>query len=127
MRRREFLFSSAIGARALSAHSAAIIRQEKKIPVIPYGVQCGDIAAGKAVIWSRTDRPARMIVEYATTESFRDARRVIGPAALETTDFTARLDLSDLPADEKIFYRVTFQDLSETKIFSEPVLGSFRT
>src|SRR5262245_10304243 len=127
MRRREFLFSSAIAARALSARSAAIIKQEKRIPAIPYGVQCGDITAGKAVIWSRTDRPARMIVEYATTESFRDARRVIGPAALETTDFTARLDLSGLPADEKIFYRVTFQDLNETKIFSEPVPGSFRT
>ncbi len=133
MRRREFLFSSAIAARALifndplTALSTAIIRQEKKIPAIPYGVQCGDIAAGKAVIWSRSDRPARMIVDYATTESFRNPRRVIGPAALETTDFTARLDLSDLPADERIFYRVTFQDLNEIRNFSEPVLGSFRT
>src|SRR5215475_7702406 len=112
MRRRDFLFSSAIATRALRfdnslrALSPAIIRQEKKIPAIPYGVQCGDIAPGKAVIWSRCDRPARMIVEYSTTESFRDLRRVIGPAALENSDFTARLDLSDLPAGERIFYRV---------------------
>jgi alkaline phosphatase D len=122
MRRRDFLCTSAIAALF-----PAIIRQEKNIPTIPYGVQCGDLAPGKAVIWSRCDRPARMIVEYATTESFRNPRRVIGPAALETTDFTARLDLSDLPAGERIFYRVTFQDLNEIKVFSEPVQGSFRT
>src|SRR5262245_60432048 len=133
MRRRDFLFSSAIAARALTfdhplrALSPAIIRREEKIPAIPYGVQCGDIATGKAVIWSRCDRPARMIVEYATTESFRDLRRVIGPAALENSDFTARLDLSNLPDGERIFYRVKFQDLNDIKVFSEPVQGSFHT
>ncbi|NET41534.1 hypothetical protein [Okeania sp. SIO2B3] len=31
------------------------------------GVASGDISGGgRAVIWSRSDRPARMIVEYAT-------------------------------------------------------------
>jgi alkaline phosphatase D len=133
MRRRDFLFSSAIAAQGfrstkpLSSRAPAIIRQEKSIPAIPYGVQCGDIAPGKALIWSRCDRPARMIVEYATTESFRNPQRVIGPAALETTDFTARIDLSNLPASERIFYRVSFQDLNHIKVISQPVLGSFRT
>ncbi len=68
----------------------------------------------------------RLIVEYSTTESFQNSRRIIGPAAIEPTDFTARVDLADLPAGQRIFYRVTFQDLNDIKLFSEPVAGSFR-
>src|SRR6185295_16571806 len=55
------------------------------------------------------------------------ARRVIGPAALEPTDFTACVDLTELPAGQKIFYRVTFQSLDDTKVRSEGVAGSFLT
>ncbi len=104
---------------------------DKERPQLPYGVQSGDItsnpAGGRAVIWSRADRPARMIVEYATTESFQNAQRLTGPAALESSDFTARIDLSGLPAGQRIFYRVSFQDLANSKVFSEPVTGSFHT
>jgi len=31
---------------------------------MPYDVQSGNVAADRAVVWSRTDRPARMIVEW---------------------------------------------------------------
>jgi alkaline phosphatase D len=67
------------------------------------------------------------MVEYATTESMRDARRIQGPAALEATDITAKLDLNGLPAGQRIFYRVYFQDLATPKQYSEPVTGSFLT
>ncbi len=60
-----------------------------------------------------TDRPARLIVEYATTESFKDPRRIVGPAALETSDFTARVDLSGLPPGQRIFYRASFESLED--------------
>jgi alkaline phosphatase D len=79
------------------------------------------------VIWSRTDRPARLNVEYATTEKFTDARTVRGPSALESTDFTARVVLADLPPGQRIFYRVRFQDLSDLRSESEPITGSFNT
>ena len=79
------------------------------------------------VIWGRADRPARLSVEYATTEKFSDTRSMRGPAALETTDFTARVVLSDLPPGQQIFYRVRFQDLSDLRSVSEPVLGRFST
>jgi alkaline phosphatase D len=68
-----------------------------------------------------------MAVEYATTEGFEAARLVPGPAALESADFTARVVLTDLPAGERIFYRVKFLDLSDLKSVSEPVTGSFST
>ncbi|MEB3339702.1 hypothetical protein [Okeania sp.] len=40
---------------------------------------------------------------------------------METNDFTAKVNLSILPTSEQIFYRVSFQDLSDTKIYSVPI------
>src|SRR5262249_2029759 len=50
-----------------------------------------------------------------------------GPYALETSDYVARVDLTGLPSDSDIFVRVMFQDLSNDRIVSAAVLGSFRT
>ncbi len=133
MKRRDFLIQAAAAGIALFpsrqtfGKAPAIVIADKLRPQIPYGVQSGDITSNSAVIWSRGDRPSRMIVEYATTESFQNAQRKIGPAALEPTDFTARIDLNGLPTGQRIFYRITFQDLSDIKVFSEPVIGSLRT
>jgi alkaline phosphatase D len=133
MKRRAFLSLAAttglstLWSNPLRAAAPAIIISDKIRPQIPFGAQCGDVAADRAMIWSRSDRAARMIVEYSTTESFQNARRVIGPAAVEPTDFTARVDLTELPGGQKIFYRVTFQSLDDAKVFSEPVAGSFLT
>ena len=85
----------------------------------------GDVDLNRAIVWSRTDRPSRLIVEYATTESFTDAKKITGPAALEVTDFTARVDLTGLPAGQRIFYRASFQSLADLKVTSEPVTGTF--
>ncbi|HZF40659.1 MAG TPA: PhoD-like phosphatase N-terminal domain-containing protein, partial [Blastocatellia bacterium] len=133
MKRRAFLSLAAttslstLWSNPLSANAPAIIISDKIRPQIPFGAQCGDVAADRAVIWSRSDRETRMIVEYSTTESFQNARRVIGPAAIEPTDFTTRVDITELPAGQKIFYRVTFQSLDDAKACSEPVAGSFLT
>jgi alkaline phosphatase D len=75
----------------------ALVTPDAKCPAIPYGVASGDATSNAAIIWSRTDRPSRMIVEYATTDSFKNSKRVVGPAALVASDFTARVDLTDLP------------------------------
>jgi alkaline phosphatase D len=105
----------------------AVLASERTRPRLPYGVQSGDLASGRAIIWARADRPARMMVEWATTESFRGARLVRGPAALEDSDFTAKLDLADLPPGQRVFYRVVMVDLADHKLASEPVAGSFWT
>ena len=68
-----------------------------------------------------------MFVEYATAAAFTNGRRVRGPALIEPSDFTGRTVLTDLPAGQRIFYRVLFQDLNDLKIWSEPVVGSFNT
>ena len=114
------------GARAQVA-APAIVTSDKLRPAIPAGVQSGDILDDRAVVWSKTDRPARMMVEWSTSESLKDARRVVGPAALDVSDYTARVDLGGLPAGEQIFYRVSFQDLADLTSWSAPVGGRFRT
>src|SRR5262249_16680072 len=96
-------------------------------PATPYGVMTGDVVGDRAIVWSRSDRSARMVVEWSTSDRFVDARRIVGPAALEPTDFTARVDLQGLPADQRISYRVTFVDLADNRTASVPIVGSFRT
>ena len=120
--RREFL------QKSLSAAAfPSIIQSDAGRPAVPQGVASGDVTAGRAVVWSRTDRPARLIVEYSTTDNFANVMRRVGPAALESTDFTAKLVLTDLPPDQRIFYRVLFQDLGDLRSWSVPQAGSFRT
>jgi alkaline phosphatase D len=117
---------SALGGRQVLG-APAILIQEGDRPAMPQGVASGDVTDGHAVIWSRADRAARMFVEYATTERFENARRVAGPAALESSDFTARMVLSGLPSGQRIFYRVLFQDLADIRRWSLPVPGAFTT
>ena len=100
----------------------ALVTSDSARPSIPYGVASGDVTSDAAIIWSRTNKPSRLLVEYATTDSFTHARRVQGPAALAVSDFTARVELTDLPAGQEIFYRVLLPTAS-TGIFGALVLG----
>lgn len=110
-----------------SGQSPAIITPDRARPVITHGVASGDVSGGSAVVWARTDRPARLIVEYSTTESFRDPRRVLGPAALPEDDFTARVALTGLPRGQRLFYRARFRDLGDPGISSLAAEGQLRT
>jgi len=134
--RRDFLKSSgvAFGSVALpssiykaSHASPAIITLDGSRPQLEQGLQMGDVSTRKAVIWSRADRPSRMYVEYSLNEDFSQSVRVPGPYALETTDYTAHLDLSNLPTDSELFVRAQFQDLSNERVSSDYVTGVFRT
>ena len=62
-----------------------------------WGTQTGDVTSTRAVIWSRTDRRSRLVVECASSERFHDARRFVGPLANESTDLTAKLAVVKLP------------------------------
>lgn len=112
--------------RAFALAPAVIVSERQRIK-IPYGVQVGDLSGDRAILWAKADRDARMLVEWATTESMKDARIVTGPVVGENTDFCGKLDLSGLPAGQRIFCRVRFLDLGDMKTLSEPVLGSFAT
>jgi alkaline phosphatase D len=114
-------------ARVWSAEQApAVVLSEAARPKLPSGIAAGDVSAGGAVIWSRCDRPAQMIVELAATEAFKQVRTLRGPITRAESDFTAKLRVSDLPAGERIFYRVRFEDLADRRRPSEPLSGTFR-
>ena len=131
--RRSFLRGSASAAALLTAGGGMrrIARAQVGVgsdrPVMRQGIQIGDVTYDTATIWSRADRESRMVVEWATTPRFHNAVRVEGPAALAPTDYTARLDLRDLPQDEHIFVRVAFENLDTGRATGEPVVGRLRT
>lgn len=96
-------------------------------PVITHGIQSGDITANSAVVWSRADRAARMMIEVAATEDFKNARLVRGPHALSSSDFTAKMVLNGLEGGQDVFYRIHFVSLDDDKATSEPAMGRIRT
>jgi len=130
--RRQFLVASAAGSlgglSSIFAHAQApaVVTSERARPGFPSGVQSGDVQSDRGIVWARSDRPARMWVEWATTSAFANAQRVRGPHAQEATDHTARIDLTGLPSGQDIFYRVQWEDLAGGGL-SEAVAGHFRT
>ena len=127
--RRHFLAASGSAAAAtmLGGIARPFISRANDRPLITHGVQSGDVGTDSGVIWARSDRPARMQVEIATTDSFRDVRQGVFVDALPETDFTAKVLLEDLPPGQDIFYRVQFQDHSSPTVLGEPMVGRFRT
>lgn len=96
-------------------------------PVITHGVQSGDVSVDAGMVWARSDRPSRMMVEISTTDSFKTIHGGVFVDVLPESDFTAKALLEGLPAGQDIFYRVTFADLSLPTVVSEPAVGRFRT
>ncbi|HTF78745.1 MAG TPA: alkaline phosphatase D family protein, partial [Bradyrhizobium sp.] len=126
-RRRFLSTAAATGAGAFGVMALPYLSRAADRPQITHGVQSGDVGADGGVVWARADRPSQMMVEVATSESFRNARVLPPIAALPESDFTAKMLLENLPAGQDIFYRVRFRDLSHTDVSSEPVVGRFRT
>ena len=129
--RRRFLRAGAatslavVAGPALATPAFGVVRSGR--PSVTHGVQSGDVTARSAVVWARADRPARMLVEIATTPSFAGARTVPGPFTDESTDLTAKLELHGLPAGQDVFYRVRFADPHDQSLDGEPVVGHLRT
>jgi alkaline phosphatase D len=127
--RRRFLrgVMSSASAAALGGIAMPAISRAADRPLITHGLQSGDVSANSAVIWARADRPARMLIEASTTDTFKTIRSAAFADALPETDFTAKLELDDLPAGEDIFYRVRFQNHATPTVLGEPQVGRLRT
>jgi alkaline phosphatase D len=136
MDRRHFLNTTTVlGSAALAAPYAlaqttpaapALITRDAMRPQMDHGIQSGDPISYAAIIWTRSDRPARLWLEWSTTASFANATRVRGPYLLEDSDYTGRVDLTKLPAGQEIFYRVVLQDLHNERVLSEARNGHLR-
>ena len=111
----------------LRRHQTALSQSSRGPPAITHGLQSGDVSNDSAVVWARADRPARMLVEWSTTESFKHVQDAGFVDALPETDCTAKMLLENLPAGEQIFYRIRFADFAWPTIMSEAMVGRFRT
>ncbi|RKF24583.1 alkaline phosphatase D family protein [Micromonospora globbae] len=96
-------------------------------PVLTHGVQSGDATADSALVWTRADRPGRMLVEVSRRPDFRGARRVTGPVLDPSGDFTGTVRLRGLPAGERLHYRVRVESLDRHGLVSEPLTGTLTT
>ena len=119
MDRRKFL-----GGMLVSA--PAIVRAQSTIPKAEQGTMAGDVTPNRAMIWSRSSKPSRMIVNWRTSER-GEYHKITGPNCLDVSDYTGRVELSDLPPGQNILYDVTFEDLTQRGVLSQPVKGSFHT
>ncbi len=124
---RRTLLRGGAALLAFPRSAPAVITREALRPKMEQGVASGDVSASAAVIWSRADRDARMVVEWATKADFSDATRREGPFARQENDFTAKMALRHLPDDTDIFYRVIFDSLRHPGATSAPISGRFRT
>jgi alkaline phosphatase D len=127
--RRRFLssLSASTVTTVLSGIASPAISRAADRPIITHGIQSGDVSIDSGVVWARTDRPARMLVEAATTETFRTIRAAVAVDALPEADFTAKALLERLPAGQDIFYRIRFQDHASPTVVGETQVGHFRT
>lgn len=105
----------------------AIVTAARARPIIDAGVAAGPVGRDGAIIWAHVDRPSRLTIEYATTASFADVRRIDGTIATPATGLTARARIGGLRPGQHIFYRVRFADLDSARTASEPIAGHFRT
>jgi alkaline phosphatase D len=117
--------SAALTLPAVSSAAPAFALSGR--PGAGWGVQTGDVTCDSGLVWVRSDRPARMIVETSATESFRNPRRWHGPLLGADTDFTGTTRLRGLPSGEQIHYRVLLADPDDPRRTGEPVTGTFRT
>jgi alkaline phosphatase D len=126
--RRRFVTSTATTAlAAFGGIAKPYLSRAADRPAISHGVQSGDVSTDSGVVWARADRPARMLVEWSTAESFRTVEHAGFVDALPETDFTANVLIEHLPAGQDIFYRIRFEDFASPTIMSGPQVGRFRT
>src|SRR5262245_64758290 len=74
--RRRFLATGGAAAALTTMNGLArpYISRANDRPLITSGLQSGDISLYFGVIWARSDRPSRMLVEIATTDTIKDIR-----------------------------------------------------
>jgi len=96
------------------------------VPAITHGVQVGDPQQGRALVWSRCSEPARLVVEWDTTDQLANPRRVAGDVVTPLRDHCGTVLLTGLPDAQTIVYRVRFER-EAARGASAWAYGRFRT
>jgi alkaline phosphatase D len=119
-----------LGAALVSPTGAGAALVRRSTPLISHGVQSGDVTGRGAVVWTRSDRPARMFVQVSPTGRFdrgSAVRTVRGPLLLPGTDFTGRVELDGLPSGREVPYRVVLAEPDAHRVHGDSMVGHLRT
>ncbi|MEZ4448612.1 MAG: alkaline phosphatase D family protein [Nannocystaceae bacterium] len=120
--RRRTLLSGAAALLACRGRTGGDAVAEGSRPRLPEGAFAGDVGVDSALLWSRCDRPATMVVEYALGGR---THRVVGPRVDAASDFVGHLDLRGLPSGHVLEYSVFFE--GDDGRASDPARGRLRT
>lgn len=67
--RRRSLIQTLSAGLVLPSLAPAILANVQDRPQMTDGVQSGDLLGDRAMVWSRSDRPAKLVVEWDTTST----------------------------------------------------------
>lgn len=73
---------------------------------LPHGIAVGDATQESAVVWTRTDGPAYVHVEFSLDPTFSRSTRLNAVPTDADSDFVAKIRLPDLQANRPYYYRV---------------------
>src|SRR5262249_46970466 len=90
---------------------------------VTHGVASGDVSDTSAVIWTRTDSDATVVIEYATSPAFSNTQIGGQVHVSGETDFTGTVTLTGLQPATRYYYRVR----PHTAEVAESVTGTFVT
>src|SRR4029450_11742601 len=109
--RRSFIATAgAAGIVGASGLALPYYSRASQRPAFTHGVQSGDVDASSGMVWTRTDRPSRVMFEISSRAIFPTATRLAPLDTSPASDFTVKRLLTDLASDQDIFYRMTAAD-----------------
>ncbi|RCV54399.1 alkaline phosphatase D family protein [Marinitenerispora sediminis] len=125
--RRTLLRAGAVGLGAAAvtgfAGAPALARGGDR-PLLTHGIQLGDPRTDGAVVWTRADRAARMLVEVSSRPDFKRSRTIRGPELTPATDGTGKVRITGLRPGQEVYLRVRAES---DRVASEAAEGRFRT
>jgi alkaline phosphatase D len=101
--------------------------QSNKRPRITHGVASGDVDASRAVLWARSDRPARLVAEISSRPDFSRSQTIRGTLGSQGNDFNAHVFPSNLLPGTRYNYRLRFESIDQPGLYSRAETGCFTT
>lgn len=126
--RRTFLTGAALAtgvvvtgsgsASAAPGLAPSLVRRRLELPA---GVQSGDVTTSSGVVWARSSGPGRLVARLGGG----NRREIVGPWALEGSDYTAKIPLTGLAPGRQYDVALQFED--ENGVRGEVGHALFRT
>lgn len=114
-----------------AAASLPSISRANDRPQLITGSSSGDVSDSGAMLWTRSDRPAKLWIDISSDPSFASdktgPKRYMGGTALAESDFNLKAWVGDLRPGTDWFYRLEAESLEHPGLFSNSLTGRFQT